>query len=184
MADEAPAAAVEMTDCADATAEEAPRTAVEAAAAAEAMAEEAPAAAVETTEAAEALALLIVKMALGFSETVVRERGTGTMGMIVGEPATVVVMRVGRAFAELRDTRTELTDAAMSVFVGAAAAAVEGTELAGPAAEETGTTTVAVLADSEAITVTAGGVIVIGAMVTGAVGEAEKTENGTMMVVT
>lgn len=185
IADEAPASAVETTDCADATAEEAPATAVEAAEAAEAIALEAPAAAVETTEAAEALALLIVKMALGLSEIVVWERGMGTMGLIVADPAMVVVMRVGRADAVLRDARTELTEAAMSVFVGMAAAAVEMAEMAEGAAEERGTTTVAALGNVEAIVAAtegvlaggeAAGVIVMGAIVTGAVGEAEKTE--------
>lgn len=124
------------------------------------------------------------------------------MGMIVGEPEMVVVRRVGRALAVLRDTRTELTEAAMSVFVEAAAAAVETEEMAEATAEDGGTTTVTVLADSE-VTVLADseatavavegvfcgggeatGLMVMGAIVTGTVGCAEKTEKGTMMVVT
>lgn len=118
----------------------------------------------------------------------------GMMGMIVGEPEMVVVRRVGRALAVLRDTRTELTEAAMSVFVEAAAAAVETEEMAEATAEDGGTTTVTVLADSEATAVAvegvfcgggeATGLMVMGAIVTGTVGCAEKTEKGTMMVVT
>jgi len=103
----------------------------------------------------------------------------GMMGMIVGEPEMVVVRRVGRALAVLRDTRTELTEAAMSVFVEAAAATVETEEMAETTAEEGGTTTVTVLADAEATVVVEGvlgdggeatGLMVMGAIVTGTVG--------------
>lgn len=67
---EAPAAAVEATDCALAIADEAPASAVEMTDCAEAMTEDAPAAAVEAAEEAEATTLLAVKMALGLSDKV------------------------------------------------------------------------------------------------------------------